>query len=90
MTGSSKSLLQEAVLAVHCAAAEFTSVHLKVKHKNKTKCSQPVQMLTLNVKAAHRYKADGPTTDARNADTTPEPLPTSKHTQGLQMSKLKI
>lgn len=30
------------------------------------------------------YKAEGPSTEARNADTTPEPLPTSKHTLGLK------
>lgn len=33
------------------------------------------------------YKAEGPTTDARNADTTPEPLPTSTHTLGLEIVK---
>lgn len=31
----------------------------------------------------HRCKAEGPITEARNADTTPEPLPTSTHTAGL-------
>lgn len=35
----------------------------------------------------HRYKAEGPITDARNADTTPEPLPTSRHTAGLYADK---
>lgn len=35
----------------------------------------------------HRYKAEGPITDARNADTTPEPLPTSRHTAELYAEK---
>lgn len=35
----------------------------------------------------HRYKAEGPITDARNADTAPEPLPTSRHTAGLYVGK---
>lgn len=33
MTGCRDTLLQEAVFAVHCAAAGFTSVQLKEKHK---------------------------------------------------------
>lgn len=33
---------------------------------------------------SYRYKADGPITDARKAETTPEPLPTSRHTLGLE------
>lgn len=45
--------------------------------------------MLFNVKVAHMYKAEGPTIDARNADTTPEPLPTSKHTHGLINSKEK-
>lgn len=43
--------------------------------------------LLLGTRMAHIYKAEGPTTDARNADTTPEPLPTSKHTHGLKTEK---
>lgn len=33
---------------------------------------------------SYRYNADGPITDARKAETTPEPLPTSRHTLGLE------
>lgn len=35
----------------------------------------------------HRYNAEGPTMEARNADTTPEPLPTSRHTRGLDTAQ---
>ena len=33
------------------------------------------------------YKAEGPTIEARNADATPEPLPTSTHTPGLESTR---
>lgn len=46
--------------------------------------------LLLGTRMAHIYKAEGPTTDARNADTTPEPLPTSKHTHGLKTVKRQL
>ena len=32
----------------------------------------------------YTYRAEGPTTDARKAEITPEPLPTSRHTRGLE------
>lgn len=49
-------------------------------------CHETQQNMFLGL-IAHRYKADGPITDARNADTTPEPLPTSRHTAGLHAEK---
>lgn len=32
----------------------------------------------------HRYNAPAPVTDAKKAETTPEPLPTSRQTTGLK------
>lgn len=49
-------------------------------------CYETQQNMFLGL-IAHRYKAEGPITDARNADTTPEPLPTSRHTAGLHAEK---
>lgn len=88
MTGCSDTLLEEDVSAVHCAAAGFTSVQLQGKDiiyvtgQNKKN--------TFRGWITHRYKAEGPIIDARNADTTPEPLPTSRITAGLHAGKENI
>lgn len=90
-TGCRDTLLQEAVSAVHCAAAGFTSVQLKGKSMHMFTRAQLVKLLCVFffLRVTHTYRAEGPTTDARNADTTPEPLPTSKHTHGLQAAEKK-
>lgn len=82
MTGCSDTLLEEDVFAVHCAAAGFTSVQLEGKDTVIYVTRQNIKNTALGW-ITHRYKAEGPIIDARNADTTPEPLPTSRITAGL-------
>lgn len=88
MTGCSETALPEAVSAVHCAAAGFTSVQLRRNSHTYIYSSIFLFLFFLEKKKiTYRYRAEGPTTDARNADASPEPLPTSRQTHGLETSE---